>query len=154
MAQHVVDRFYTALADRDGETMAACYSDDVVFEDPAFGVLRGRNAADMWRMLCSRATDLRVQYAVRESTESSATVGWVAQYAFGATGRPVRNDITAHMKLRDGLIVDHRDQFDLWKWSSQALGLPGRFLGWSPPLKKKVRRTALAGLAAFQASPP
>ncbi len=105
-------------------------------------------------MLCSRATDLRVEYAVRESTESSATVGWVAQYTFGATSRPVRNEITAHMTLRDGLIVDHRDQFDLWKWSGQALGLPGRLLGWSPPLKKKVRRTALDGLAAFQAAQP
>ncbi len=108
----------------------------------------------MWAMLCSRATDLRVEYALRESTASHATVGWVALYTFGATGRPVRNDITAHMKLRDGLIVDHRDQFDLWKWSGQALGLPGRLLGWSPPLKKKVRRTALDGLAAFQAAQP
>jgi limonene-1,2-epoxide hydrolase len=152
MAEDVVDTFYMALADRDGEAMAACYADDIVFEDPAFGVLNGRDAGDMWRMLCSRSTDLRVEYTIRESTDSSATIDWVADYAFGTTGRSVRNEITAHMKLRDDLIVDHRDQFDLWKWSAQALGLPGRLLGWSPPLKKKVRSTALDGLAAFQAA--
>ena len=54
------------------------------------------------------------------------------------------------MQIEDGLIVDHRDDFDIWKWSRQALGMPGMLLGWSPPLQKKVRDTALSGLRAYQ----
>lgn len=40
MAADLIDSFYKALASRDGETMAACYHDDIVFEDPAFGQLK------------------------------------------------------------------------------------------------------------------
>lgn len=151
MSNDVVDRFYTGLAERDAEAMVACYSDDVVFEDPAFGELRGRDAGDMWRMLCSSDTDLKVEHRILESTDSTVRTNWIAEYTFTATGRPVRNDIEATMTFRDGQIVDHRDEFDFWKWSSQALGLPGRLLGWSPPLRSKVRATALANLSKFQA---
>ena len=54
----VVERFYDALSRLDGDAMAACYHSDVVFEDPAFGELRGVDAGDMWRMLCARSSDL------------------------------------------------------------------------------------------------
>lgn len=150
----VVDTFYTSLGKRDGEAMAACYHDDVVFEDPAFGELRGRDAGDMWRMLCSRSVDLRVEHQILETTENTARTNWIANYTFTATGRQVRNDVVATMKLVDGKIIDHRDEFDFWKWSSQALGLPGKLFGWSNALKSRVRKTARGNLRAFQASHP
>lgn len=149
MSQEVVDRFYTSLKDGRGEDMAACYSDDAVFEDPAFGELHGEDARDMWRMLCERSTDLTVEHTVLESTEDSAKVNWIANYTF-STGRHVRNDIIATMQLSNGLIVDHRDHFDMWAWSRQALGAPGLLLGWSPPMRKKIRSTARGSLERFQ----
>ena len=129
--------------------MAACYSDDIVFEDPAFGELHGEDARDMWRMLCGRATDLDITHTVLEVSGTNALVTWIAKYTF-STGRHVRNDIRATMRIEDDLIVDHRDEFDLWKWSRQALGLPGLLLGWSPPMQHKIRQTALNGLRNFQ----
>ncbi len=150
MSHELVDRFYTSLRDGRGEDMAACYSDEVVFEDPAFGELHGENARDMWRMLCERSTDLTLEHTVLESTANSAKVNWIANYTF-STGRHVRNDITASMRIENGLIVDHRDQFDMWAWSRQALGAPGLLLGWSAPMKKKVRSTARGNLERFQA---
>lgn len=150
MAHDIVDRFYTGLAEGNGDKMVACYRDDVVFEDPAFGELRGEDACDMWRMLCERSTDLTLEHTVLESTDTTAKVNWIAEYTF-STGRPVRNDITATMQISDGLIVDHRDVFDLWSWSRQALGLPGVLLGWSPPMQKRIRSTARGNLARFQA---
>lgn len=150
MSAEVVDEFYSSLARHDGEALAACYADDVVFEDPAFGELHGRDAGDMWRMLCSSATDLAVEHRILESSETLVRTNWIATYTFTTTGNSVRNDIEATMKFRDGKIIDHRDRFDMWKWSSQALGLPGKLLGWSPPLRSKVRSTALASLAKFQ----
>ncbi|CAN5574536.1 nuclear transport factor 2 family protein [soil metagenome] len=150
----VVDTFYTSLGNRDGEAMAACYHGDVVFEDPAFGELRGRDAGDMWRMLCSRSVDLRVEHQILETTENTARTNWIANYTFTATGRQVRNDVVATMKFVDGKIIDHRDEFNVWKWSSQALGLPGKLFGWSSALKSRVRKTARGNLRAFQASHP
>jgi hypothetical protein len=40
------------------------------------------------------------------------------------------------------LIVEHVDRFNFWRWSRQALGLPGLVLGWTPVLRKKVGTTA------------
>ena len=50
-----------------------------------------------------------------------------------------------------GLIKRHRDRFDFWAWSRQALGLPGWLLGWTPWLRNKVRATAARNLAKFMA---
>ncbi|MBI4882698.1 MAG: nuclear transport factor 2 family protein [Actinobacteria bacterium] len=152
MSKPLVDRFYSSFAKHDGDAMAACYHPDVTFEDPAFGELKGHNAGDMWRMLCSGGTDVRIEHTVHEADDDGARVSWVANYTFSSTGRPVRNEITTTMKFRDGKIIDHRDRFKMWGWASQALGVPGRLLGWSPMLKAKVRKMALSNLAAFQAA--
>jgi ketosteroid isomerase-like protein len=127
-----VDIFYSGLALRDSEAMVACYTEDVVFQDPAFGELRGRDAADMWRMLCASDTDLTLEHHILEALGDTVRTNWIATYTFTPTGNSVRNDIEATMTFRDGKIVDHRDNFDMWKWSSQALGLPGKLLGWGP----------------------
>ena len=50
----------------------------------------------------------------------------------------VINDIIAEFKIKDGKIIKHQDKFDFYKWSRQALGFPGLFLGWTPFLKNKV----------------
>jgi len=150
MNDDIVHRFYDALAARDGETMAQSYRPDSVFEDPAFGVLSGADAGDMWRMLCSSDTDLKVTHNILSSTESTVVTNWIAEYTFTSTGRAVRNDITATMQFDDGKIIDHRDEFSFRKWSSQALGVPGQLLGWTPFLQKKVQRTTSSALASFQ----
>ena len=49
----------------------------------------------------------------------------------------------------NGLIATHRDRFDFWAWSRQALGTPGLLLGWSPFLRNKVRATAAGNLQRF-----
>ncbi len=48
----IIEKFYTALNNSDGPTMVSCYHDDVVFKDPAFGILKGERAKAMWLMLC------------------------------------------------------------------------------------------------------
>ncbi len=130
--------------------MAACYSADLTFEDPAFGVLHGNDAGDMWRMLCEAATDLRIEYEIESVDDTEAEVAWTARYTFSATGRPVVNHVRASMRFRDGKIIDHRDRFSFWRWSAQALGPSGVLLGWTPLVKKQVRSNALKGLRAYQ----
>lgn len=76
---------------------------------------------------------------------------WDARYTFSATGRKVLNRIDAAFEFRDGRIVRHVDRFDFWRWSRQALGLPGLLLGWSAALREKVRARAAKGLADFKA---
>ena len=148
----LINRFYQAFQRLDAEAMAACYTDDVVFSDPAFGELRGRDAGDMWRMLTTRAKDFSLTFDSVRSDERSGSAHWVATYLFSATGNTVVNDIQARFVFRDGKISEHHDSFDLWRWSRQALGTKGLLLGWTPVVKNAVRTQALRGLKSFQAS--
>ena len=33
-----IEKFYTAFTNNDAEAMVACYHDNIIFEDPAFGL--------------------------------------------------------------------------------------------------------------------
>ena len=146
----LIESFYHAFQKGDAEAMAACYAADVTFSDPVFQNLQGVAAGDMWRMLLSGSTDLKVVFDGVEADAHSGKAHWVATYPFSKTGRTVVNDIHANFTFRDGKIVRHIDQFDLWKWSRQALGIPGLLLGWSPLLKGVIRKQAAKGLALYQ----
>lgn len=148
----LITRFYQAFQRLDAEAMVACYSDDVLFSDPAFGILQGRDAGDMWRMLTTRAKDFSLTFDNVRADERSGGAHWVATYLFNQTGRVVINDIQARFVFRDGKICEHHDRFEMWQWARQALGMKGLLLGWTPWLQGKVRAQALKGLRTFQAA--
>ena len=149
--EELIDRFYGAFDKRDGEAMAACYAPHAVFSDPVFQNLSGEEAGDMWRMLTGRAHDLRVELPERSADDTTGTARWIAHYTFAQTGRHVVNDIRATFRFADGLIVEHRDNFDFHRWARQALGPVGLVLGWTPFLRAKVQQQARSGLDAFRA---
>lgn len=120
--RELITRFYQAFQRLDAEAMVACYSDDIVFSDPVFGTLRGRDVGDMWRMLTTRAKDFTLTFDGVRADERAGGAHWVATYLFSQTGRTVVNDIQARFVIRDGLICQHDDTFDLWRWARQALG--------------------------------
>lgn len=148
----LITAFYQAFQQLDAEAMARCYADDVRFSDPVFTDLRGRDAGDMWRMLCARAKDFSLTFDGVEADDHQGRARWIATYVFSQTGNTVVNHIEARFMLRDGKIIEHRDHFDLWRWASQALGAKGRLLGWAPPVQNAIRQQAAKGLAAFQKS--
>ncbi|SHM77176.1 Ketosteroid isomerase-related protein [Pseudomonas asturiensis] len=148
----LITRFYEAFAQLDAEAMSACYTEDVLFSDPVFGELRGSHARDMWRMLTSRAKNFSVVFDQVRADDRSGTAHWVATYLFSQTGRTVVNDIQARFVFRDGLICEHHDHFDLWRWSRQALGAKGLLLGWTPVVQNAIRGQAQKGLKTYTES--
>jgi hypothetical protein len=130
--------------------MNSCYSDDIVFNDPAFGILRGDEARAMWEMLCKNAKDFSLTFSnIQLLDEEYATCNWIATYTFSRTGRRVVNNIKAHMLLKDGKIIEHSDGFKLSKWAAQALGFKGVLLGWTGFMKRKIQQNARKNLIAF-----
>lgn len=151
--EELIKRFYTAFGQRDASAMNACYSEDPIFNDPAFGILQGEDVRAMWAMLCKNGKDLQIQFSnIQLLDEEYATCNWTATYTFSKTGRKVVNHIKAHMRIIDGKIAEHTDQFDIWKWSGMALGLMGSLLGWSGYMKQKIRNTALKSLDQYKRS--
>jgi len=150
MSTQVIERLYGAMNEHDGDGMAACYADDAVFEDPAFGELRDGRVKDMWRMLCAGAKDLKVDLREHGADGDGGHAHWVATYTF-RTGRHVVNDIQGTFRFgADGLIADHRDVFDLRKWAGQAIGPTGTVLGFTPLLTPIIRRTTRRQLDAWR----
>ncbi|PCE24054.1 DUF4440 domain-containing protein [Paraburkholderia acidicola] len=147
----LITRFYEAFQRLDAETMAACYASDAVFSDPAFGELRGAEIGDMWRMLTQRAQDFSLTFDHVVADGQTGSAHWIAHYVFTQSGNHVVNDIQARFVFSNGLIVEHRDSFDLWRWSRQALGAKGALLGWTPFVQNAIRQQARKGLAAFRA---
>ena len=146
----IIKQFYTAFARLDYAAMRGCYSDDPVFNDPVFGLLQGPEVGAMWEMLCRNAKDFSLRFSdIQLLDEEYATCRWVAEYTFSKTGRRVTNNIKAHMRIQEGKITEHTDQFEFWKWSRQALGITGALLGWTNFLQNKVRRNARRGLEKF-----
>jgi len=145
----LVRAFYDAFARHDAEGMARCYHADIFFTDPVFPALRGTDAPDMWRMLLSRAKDLQITLNEAQADHEGGHAKWTARYTFTRTGRPVVNRVDALFAFRDGLIVRHYDNFPFWLWSRQALGPVGALLGWSLPIKWKVRKDAATALEKF-----
>jgi ketosteroid isomerase-like protein len=79
--------------------------------------------------------------------EASGHADRQAWYPFSGTGREVHNVVQSEFRFRDGRIAAQVDDFDLWRWSRQALGPVGLLLGWSPLLRRRLRATAAAQLA-------
>ena len=147
----LIEKFYTAFQSRDAEAMCACYHPDVTFTDPAFGTLHGAQATFMWRMLIERGKDLRITFNNVQADDERGSAHWEAKYSFSKKQRPVHNIIEAEFVFKDGLIFKHTDRFNLWKWSSMALGLTGTLLGWTPIIQSAIRKDALKGLEKFMA---
>ena len=145
-----INRFYSAFQKLDYATMQTRYHEEAVFNDPAFGLLDVDQTRAMWEMLCSRAKDFSLVYGnIQLLDDEYTTCDWTASYLFSKNGRRVVNKITAHMKFKDGLIIEHTDAFDIYRWSRQALGLPGILFGWTSYLHKKIQLQAKHGLEVF-----
>lgn len=145
----LVRQLYEAFSRRDHQAMGQCYAPDATFSDPVFRGLSGPQVTGMWRMLCQRATDLRVEFRDVVTDGDRGSAHWEAWYSYGATGRPVHNVIEASFRFRDGRIAEHVDRFDLYRWSRQALGLKGVLLGWTPLVQSAIRKQAGAALQRF-----
>lgn len=150
--QNIITDFYRAFAQLDGDAMAACYHQKVVFHDPAFGTLKGKRAGNMWRMLCAsqKGKDFRVEYSTIEANDRTGSVHWEAKYTFSKTGRRVHNKIEARFEFAEGKIIKHVDEFDLRIWAKQAMGFKGALLGGTAFFRKKLQAQTNGMLSNFE----
>ncbi|MGL2986811.1 nuclear transport factor 2 family protein [Flavobacterium sp. RSSA_27] len=148
--EQLIHKFYTAFQNNDPLTMKQCYHPDIQFRDPAFGLLKGEQANMMWKMLLERAKgNIKIAYTDVKADEIYGIAKWVAQYTFSQTNRKVVNYIAAEFQFKDGLIYKHTDNFNVWKWSQQALGWKGFLLGWTGFFQKKIQEKALYSLQKY-----
>lgn len=144
-------KFYTAFANADAKTMCECYSPNIQFSDPAFGLLKGNDVCQMWKMLIEKSKgNIKIEFSAIKADEYVGSAQWIATYNFSKTNRKVVNLIQAQFQFKDGLIIKHTDNFDIWKWSAQAFGTTGYLLGWTGFFQKKIQQQALLSLKKYK----
>jgi len=150
--KYLIEQFYLAFSNMDAEKMVGFYHDDVVFEDPAFGILNGEHAKNMWRMLIAsqKGKTFTVKASDFRFTDRKGFAHWEAQYQFSQTGRQVHNIIEAEFEFKDGKIIKHTDSFDLHQWAKQAMGFKGFLLGGTGFFKKKLQEQTNRLLRKFE----
>ncbi len=148
--EQLIHKFYTAFQNGDAPAMKQCYHSEIQFRDPAFGLLKGEQAAMMWKMLLERAKgNIKIEYTDTKADDTHGTAKWVAHYTFSQTNRKVVNHISAEFQFKEGLIYKHSDNFNVWKWSQQALGWKGLLLGWTGFFQQKIQEKALYSLKKY-----
>lgn len=145
----LITQFYEGFQRLDAEAMAACYHPNAHFSDPVFRGLDRRETVGMWTMLCKRARDFDLQFTDIQADDTTGQAHWEARYTFSKTGRRVHNRIDARFQFADGLIVQHIDTFNLWRWAGMALGPMGTVLGWTPLVQGKIRQEARQALEVY-----
>jgi ketosteroid isomerase-like protein len=147
--EKLIQHFYNSFAQKDYKAMQDCYANDATFSDAVFTNLNSAQVKAMWEMLIKRGKDLNLEFKNVSADEKKGSAEWIANYTFSQTGNKVENRIKANFEFENGKIVKHIDSFDFYRWSSQALGLSGKLLGWTSFLQNKVREKAMKNLAEF-----
>ena len=129
--------------------MNSLYHKEAFFEDPAFGRINVARASMMWTMLTTSKNLDAIDYEILASSEEEVRVFWQAYYRFGPKERPVHNKIISTLRFKDGLIVDHKDEFSLYRWAIQALGGMAYLMAWTPYFKKKLQQETNKRLDRF-----
>jgi hypothetical protein len=150
--QQLITTFYSNFQQGNWKAMLECYNEEVFFYDPVFESLEGSKVRAMWEMLLTNARDLKVSFGNVAGESGYASCDWTATYTFSPTGKKVINKVRAHFFISDGKIAEHQDDFSLWKWSSQALGIRGLLFGWSSALHQRLRKKARGNLDKFIAA--
>lgn len=149
--ENTIAKFYTAFANADATKMCECYHPNVQFRDPIFGLLKGKEVCQMWKMLIEKSKgNLKIDFSDIKADNYTGSTQWIASYRFSKTNKKVINNIHAEFQFQDGLIIKHTDIFDIWKWASQALGWKGFLMGWTGFLQKKIHEQAHQSLKAFK----
>jgi hypothetical protein len=149
--ENTINKFYTAFANADVNQMCECYHPNVKFRDPAFGLLTGSDVCLMWKMLLERSNgNIKIDFSEIKADDYTGSAHWIATYNFTKTNRKVVNSIYAQFQFKDGLIIKHTDDFDIWKWAKQALGLKGFLLGWTGFMQKRIQQQAISALKNYR----
>jgi len=139
----LIAKFYKCFAAHDPEGMVCCYHSEIEFYDPAFGLLKGDQVNNMWRMLIARSRgELMISFSNIKADSMNGSAEWKAEYFFSKTRRRIINVVSASFEFRDGKIIKHIDHFNMYKWTQQALGWKGYLLGWTSFMQNKIKQQA------------
>lgn len=141
-SRDVVTKFYEAFEKKDVGAMEQLYAPNVKFKDAIFAFGDRGGTTKMWKNLFKTDPNAKLKFTLDSADGQNVKGRWVADYH--VNGRPVHNEVSTTMKVVDGKITEHTDDFSWKKWAPQAF--PGGKLFTLPgldSLAKALVRTVL-----------
>ncbi|MFT3710409.1 MAG: nuclear transport factor 2 family protein [Archangium sp.] len=114
----VVSQFYAAFEHKNVDAMEQLYAPNLKFKDAIFEFGDRAGTTHMWRNLFKTDPNAKLKFTIDSADGPNVKGHWVADYH--VNGRPVHNEVSTTMKVVDGKITEHRDDFDWKKWAPQA----------------------------------
>ena len=140
-AQALMDRWVKAWNDHDGEAMAACLTEDVVYADPGARpdpIVRGPDAVrEFAEVLWRSSPDLKFEVLELFISEDGrvVTMHWrtsgtfekkLKPPGFGPTGGPILMEGYDRNEIRDGRFSRHQAFYDQFSLGRQIGAVPER----------------------------
>ncbi|GIZ08476.1 nuclear transport factor 2 family protein [Flavobacterium sp. UMI-01] len=149
----IIHQFFNGLSKADVLSVVSCYDTNIKFRDPIFGLLTGKDVTAMWSMLLeNNKENIKIEIVNSKSDAYLGTAQWIASYTFKPSNKTIVNHITTHFHFKEGLIIKQTDDFDIWKWSRQALGCKGFLFGWTGYMQQKIHEKAIQSLQKYKKS--
>lgn len=146
----LIEKFYTCLQQSDSDGMLSCYSNDIVYYDPMYDLLRGHEVISMWELFLKSTKNFTLEYSnITDLGDNYYTCDWTASYIYSDTGKRVADIGKAHMKTENGFITEHSDARSLHKWSEQAIGITGKLFGWAGFFRRRIKNDARRALLKY-----
>lgn len=123
----VVRRFYDAFEKGDFATLESLYAPNVHWQDTIFNYDGRENVMGVWRFEVDPKKGGKITYKILSSEGDKVVVSWSDDYSF--FGNPVNHAITATLTVKDGQIVDHREDYSWDEWAKQAFAFKNLDLG-------------------------
>jgi hypothetical protein len=154
--QQIVEKFLSCYQQHNYQGMQSCLDDDVHFSDFAFDI-HGKKVVAMWHWFCikypPREKPIDVpEFKVLEARGDTAVAEYRVNYLYGEDQRPVDYFIKTRFTLRNGKIIDQRDEFfsiSEFEFAKMAFGFPKALLGLTPLLRIIVKKKADEKLGQF-----
>ncbi|ELR65714.1 Putative transcriptional regulator [Photobacterium marinum] len=118
---------YSKLSKHNLADLRAIYHQDIIFEDPAHRVVGWQNLDDYFNRLFKSVKEC--QFEIHETCfqQDTAYVQWTMTFSHprlsGGKAREVKG--CSCLKYRDGLVIYHRDYFDLGEMLYEGIPLVG-----------------------------
>ncbi|MFO0600771.1 MAG: nuclear transport factor 2 family protein [Myxococcaceae bacterium] len=114
----VVTQFYAGFESKNVDAMEKLYAPNLKFQDAIFKFNDSAGTTHMWRKLFQVDPNAKMKFTLDSVDGPNVKGHWVADYH--VNGRPVHNEVSTTMKVVDGKITEHHDDFDWNKWAPQA----------------------------------
>ena len=136
----IIKDFTKAIDQKDVHQLSLCYSSEIVFFDPLFGLLRNDFVTNMWKYRFNNYQNMKIEWGdIVDNEDDYFTVQWRLEFVSSETGRVVKLNLKSNLRIINDKIAEQSDAYRLHQLLEQEYGIAGKLLGWNRLYQKRIK---------------